>query len=78
MKTAVSIPDELFEEAEDLARRLDKSRSELYRNALEAYIARHDVDRVREAIDRVVSEMSGEQDQFVRAAAARILERSEW
>ena len=33
MKTAISLPDEIFEEAERLARWLKKSRSELYREA---------------------------------------------
>ncbi len=78
MKTAISIPDDLFEEAEELAKRLEKSRSELYRIALQAYIAQHDVDRVREAIDRAVSGMSAAEKEFANAAAAKVLERSEW
>jgi metal-responsive CopG/Arc/MetJ family transcriptional regulator len=78
MKTAISIPDELFEEAEELAKRLEKSRSELYRTALQAYIAQHDVDRIREALDRVVTGMSPSENEFVKAASARVLERSEW
>ena len=78
MKVAVSLPDDLFEEAESLGRRLHKSRSELYRKALEDYLARHDVDRVREAIDRAVRDIGENEDAFARAAAARVLERSEW
>jgi metal-responsive CopG/Arc/MetJ family transcriptional regulator len=38
MKTAISIPDLLFDEAEKLAQRLGMSRSELYAKALAAYI----------------------------------------
>jgi metal-responsive CopG/Arc/MetJ family transcriptional regulator len=34
MKTAVSIPDDLFEQAEELARRSKKSRSQLFADAL--------------------------------------------
>jgi len=34
MKTAVSIPDNVFKKAERLARRMKKSRSELFSNAL--------------------------------------------
>ena len=40
MKTAVSIPDQLYERAEALAQRLGKSRSQIYREALADYVAR--------------------------------------
>jgi negative regulator of sigma E activity len=41
MKTAISIPDPVFEAAEDLAKRLGKSRSQLYAEALRQYLERH-------------------------------------
>ena len=41
MKTAISLPDALFEAAEQLARQLGKSRSQLYAEALRAYLERH-------------------------------------
>ena len=78
MKTAISISDELFQAAEELAKRLKKSRSDLYRSALQAYIAQHDADRIREAIDRVVDGISGSETGFTNAAATKVLERSEW
>jgi predicted transcriptional regulator len=40
MKTAVSIPDEVYAETERLARHLNKSRSEVYSLALAEYVAR--------------------------------------
>lgn len=78
MKTAISLPEELFEEADRLAARLKKTRSEIYRTALQDYIARHDRDQVREQLDQALAGITGEGEPFVRAAAARILERSEW
>lgn len=78
MKTAVSIPDEIFEQAEELARRLKKSRSELYREALAEYVARRNPEVVREALDRVVASLDGADGDFVGHAALRVLERSEW
>jgi len=42
MKTAVSIPDELFRRADELGRRLGKSRSQIYREALADYVALRD------------------------------------
>jgi len=55
MKTAISIPDELFTVAEDAAKRLGVSRSELYRRALREFLAEHDVRAVTEALDAVYS-----------------------
>lgn len=49
MKTAVSVPDELFEAAERQAQRTKKSRSQLYAEALAEYLARHAPDEVTEA-----------------------------
>jgi metal-responsive CopG/Arc/MetJ family transcriptional regulator len=78
MKTAVSLPDAVFEEAERLAADLGTTRSELYARALSEYIARHAPDRVTEAMNRVIDEVGEEPDPFVAAAARRILERVEW
>ena len=78
MKTAVSIPDEVFAKAERLARRMKKSRSELFSNALTEYLARHAPDQVTEAMNQVCDEVGTERDVFVSAAARRVLERSDW
>ncbi|SPF45117.1 conserved hypothetical protein [Candidatus Sulfopaludibacter sp. SbA4] len=78
MKTAVSIPDDVFKGAERLARRTKKSRSLLFSDALKAYVARHAPDDVTEAMDRVCLEVGQPQDPFVSAAARRVLERSDW
>lgn len=78
MKTAISIPDEVFKRAERLARRTKKSRSRLFSEALEEYVARHAPDDVTEAMNRVCDEVGRGKDPFVSAAARRALERSEW
>ena len=78
MKTAVSIPDEVFAEAERLARRMKRSRSDVYRQALAEYVARHAPDRVTEVLDRVMAEINEPPDQFARGATRRILRRSRW
>ncbi|MDD5558867.1 hypothetical protein [Candidatus Methylomirabilis sp.] len=78
MKTAVSIPDGVFEKAERFARRMKKSRSELYSRALSEYLARHAPDHVTEAMDQVCAELGAEPDAFVSTASRRVLERSEW
>lgn len=83
MKTAVSIPDKLFERAERLAKRTKKSRSELFSDALREYLARHGPDEVTEAMDQAIAHLGVEDqpqdtDHFVAAASRRVLERSEW
>jgi len=78
MKTAISIPDEVFKGAERLARRTKKSRSQLFSEALQEYVARHAPDEVTEAMNRVCAEVGISKDRFVSAAGRRVLERSEW
>jgi len=46
MKTAISLPDKLFIEADAFAARAGFSRSELYANAIAEYLARRNGDRV--------------------------------
>lgn len=69
MKTVVSIPDDVFEEAERLAACLRTSRSHLYSRALEEFLARHTPDRVTEAMNRVVDAIGGDLDGFGRPSA---------
>jgi len=78
MKTAVSIPDELFHRADELAGRLGKSRSEIYREALADYVARRDPGAVTRALDEIAGELTAADRAFVTAAARQALERSEW
>jgi len=78
MKTAISLPDEVFQQAERLARRLRKTRSAVYREAMEEYVSRHDADTVTEAMNRVADIGEPREGDFVRAASKRILRRSEW
>ena len=78
MKTAVSIPDPVYQDAERLAKRLKTSRSELYARALAQFIGDHAPDRVTEALNAVVDATDTPSDEFVRAAARRTIERAEW
>jgi Arc/MetJ-type ribon-helix-helix transcriptional regulator len=78
MKTAVSIPDEVFEKVERLARRARKSRSEVFSAALREYVARHAPDEVTESINEVCDRVGKQDDPFVQTAARRILEKTEW
>jgi hypothetical protein len=77
MKTAVSIPDEVYAEAERLSKHTKKSLSRLFSDAVAEYMARHDPQAVTAAMDRVCAE-SGNRDEFVASAARRTIEKCEW
>ena len=78
MKTAVSIPNDLFHGAERLARKTHRSRSRLFSDALREYLARHTPDQVTELMDQALENIGEGQDAFVSAAARRTLERTQW
>ncbi len=80
MKTAVSVPDEVFVKADRLARSMGKSRSQVYSEALREYVARHAPEEVTEALDRVIDELGegSAPDAFVSRAANRRLEAADW
>jgi metal-responsive CopG/Arc/MetJ family transcriptional regulator len=79
MKTAVSVPDDLFAQADRLAKRSRRSRSEVYSAALREYLARHAPDEVTAGLDAVLEDIGQpDTDAFTKAAARRTLESSEW
>lgn len=78
MKTAVSIPDELFRRAEHMARKTGKSRSRLYQEALFEYLLRRDPGAVTEAMDEALADIDFRPDPWLTEAGRQTLERSEW
>lgn len=78
MKVAVSIPDDVFAEAEALAKRLKSSRSEIYSRALGEFIGTHAPDRVTERMNDVVRDLGPEPDAFSVAAGRQVLKKTEW
>ncbi|HEX6200611.1 MAG TPA: hypothetical protein VF150_10130 [Thermoanaerobaculia bacterium] len=78
MKTAISLPDELFAEADTLASRLGKSRSQLYAEAISDYVARHDAETITDRMNRVLDSVGQAFDPALEAAALETLRRVEW
>ena len=78
MKTAVSIPDGIFERAERLASQERRSRSEAYAAALDEYLARHAREEVTEAMNRICDEIGETDNAFLAAAGRQVLDRVEW
>ena len=78
MKTTVSIPDQIFQDAERFARAAGISRSQLYSPALRDYLAGHAADALTEAMNRVCDQVGETKDPFVSRAAEAALRRIEW
>ncbi len=78
MKTAVFIPDDVYQTAQRLALRTRKSCSRLFSDALRGYLARHAPNEVTTAVDRACAEVGPVRDPCVSAAARCILKASEW
>lgn len=68
MKTAVSIPDALFEAADRAARRLGLSRSQLYARALERFLGEEPDDAITARLDEVYVTEDSAVDPAVAAA----------
>jgi metal-responsive CopG/Arc/MetJ family transcriptional regulator len=80
MKTAISLPDELFEAVERIVKQSGRTRSEVYSLALKEYVARHTPDDITAGWNRVieqVSDVTGE-ETFRKKAARSTLGRAEW
>ncbi len=79
MKTAISLPDDLFASADALAHRLGMSRSALIAAALAEFVAKHRAARISERLDAVYAAEDSRLDPDVRRAQRRAIGRSrEW
>jgi metal-responsive CopG/Arc/MetJ family transcriptional regulator len=80
MKTAVSIPNRIFQSAEDLAARLGVSRSELYARALANLVERHLDDLVTARLNEIhgTSVENSTLEPDVAALQSRSIRREKW
>ncbi len=78
MKTAISVPDAVFREAERFARRARKSRSQLYTDAVREYLERHAPDAITEAMNRAWDQVGQGEARFTAAASSRLLGKETW
>jgi hypothetical protein len=78
MKTAVSIPDKLFKEADRVARKKQISRSRLYATALEAYLRKLSDDEITAQYDRVYCKEPAVIDPGLMAAQLVVINREPW
>jgi metal-responsive CopG/Arc/MetJ family transcriptional regulator len=78
MKVALSIPDDLFETAETVSKRLGVSRSRLYATALAEFLSKHRGRKVTERLNTLYATEESRVETGVRRLQRRSLERREW
>jgi metal-responsive CopG/Arc/MetJ family transcriptional regulator len=78
MKTAISIPDEVYHSADQLAKRLGMSRSELYSKAVSNYINAHKNEAVTKALDQIYAKEKSEIDPVINVMQLRSLPKEAW
>ena len=66
MKTAISIPDDLFESVEKLASELHLSRSRVFSDAVRNYIEKLGNEKLLEGLNKVYSEAETEEETNLR------------
>jgi len=78
MKTAISIPDNVYKSAEELASRLGKSRSQLYTHAIRSYLLRHRNDNVTKKLDELYAIEDSGMDPALESLQKRSIVRENW
>lgn len=78
MKTAISIPNDIFEQAESLARKMEVSRSELYTEAIRIYLKENHIEDVTAKLDEVYKDTNSSLDKGLLNAQTASLPKEEW
>jgi metal-responsive CopG/Arc/MetJ family transcriptional regulator len=78
MKTAVSLPEDLFRMAENAARKLKMSRSQLYATAIAEFLERRRTNKITERLNQVYSKERSAVDPSLQSAQIRSLDREDW
>jgi metal-responsive CopG/Arc/MetJ family transcriptional regulator len=78
MKIAISIPDDLFEDAEHLARQQGKSRSRLYADAVAEYVGAYRTESITDQLNAVYDTQPSTLDPALERAQYAQLSREDW
>jgi hypothetical protein len=78
MKTAISIPDDVFQEAEETAAMLKMSRSEFFTQAVRAYLETRRAANVTASYDAAFADDADENGELRRRATRKALLAVEW
>jgi len=78
MKTAISIPDSIFQAAEGLAHRLGIPRSQLYAKAVAEYMEAHKNHNVTELLNEIYEKEPSKLDSELYSMQSKSIPKEEW
>ncbi len=82
VKTAISVPEDLFEALKNTAKEMNLSRSEVFRRAVERFLRDRESQRMMEKLKEVYSEPPDEEEREylrrMKVLYSKSLEREEW
>ncbi len=78
MKTAISVPDTIFQAADDLAKRLGMSRSQLYTTAVSQYLQAFDDEAITEKLNEVYTVVKEPIDPYLVQMQVLSLPKEDW
>lgn len=78
MKTAISLPDPIFYEAETVAKKLGLSRSELYAKALKTYLKKYSDEQITARYNEIYSEEDSTLDPVLEKLQFLSFPREDW
>lgn len=78
MKTAISIPDDVFREAEAFAKRKHLSRSALYTAAVRSFVEQRTSREITKRLNDVYARQASHLDDALGAMQAASLPRESW
>ena len=78
MKTAISIPDDVFARVEKFAKRRNMSRSALFTVAVDQYVQHHRADDVTRRLNAIYAREDAKLDPVLERLQSHALPREEW
>jgi metal-responsive CopG/Arc/MetJ family transcriptional regulator len=78
MKTAISIPDSVFNAAELVAQKLNMSRSELYTKAMSTYLSKFQKSHITEALNEIYAEEDSAIDPSIHESQITSIGKESW
>lgn len=78
MKTAISLPDDLFQMAEAAARKLNISRSRLYATAISEFLERRRTRNITKRLNSVYDKESSGLDPVLHSAQLHSVDKEKW
>ena len=76
MKTAISIPDDIFVSAEKMAKKLGIPRSRLFTRAIEEFLEKHSKEEITKKLNKIYNPKSDKTIEVVQNASVQILRES--